>query len=64
MADDRKSKLLITFVVFLMLLNYPLLTLVDRNELWLGFPALYMYFFLVWGGMIGVVAFIVRRKRS
>ena len=64
MADDRKSKLLTTFVVFLMLLNFPLIRLVDRSELWFGFPALYMYFFLVWGGMIGLVAYIVRRKRG
>ena len=64
MADDRKSKLLISFAIFLMLFNYPLLTLVDRKELWLGFPALYIYFFLVWGVMIGVIAYILKRKKK
>ena len=35
MADERKSKLLITFVAFLVLLNYPILGIVDKQLLFL-----------------------------
>ncbi len=62
MSDERNSKLLITFAVFLALFNYPLLDIVDQRELWFGFPVLYFYMFIVWGLMIFVVARIVRQK--
>lgn len=64
MADERSGKLLITFVVFLMLFNYPLLSIVDQKTLWWGFPALYFYMFLVWGIMIVVISQIVRQRKK
>jgi hypothetical protein len=63
MADDRSSKLLIAFVIFLVLFNYPLLDIVDKATLWFGFPALYFYLFLVWGGLILVVAQIMKQGK-
>jgi hypothetical protein len=48
MADERSSKLLITFVAFLVLLNYPILGIVDKPLLCLGLPLLYFYLFFVW----------------
>jgi len=62
MSDERSSKLLITFAVFLALFNYPLLNIVDQRKMYFGFPALYFYFFVVWATMILVVALIVRQK--
>ncbi|MBL7809135.1 MAG: hypothetical protein JNN28_15045 [Saprospiraceae bacterium] len=64
MADDKSAKLLLTFFVFLLLLNYPLLTIMDKTELWFGFPALYFYMFLVWGIMIFVIARIMRQRKK
>ena len=64
MSDERSSKLLITFAVFLALFNYPLLNIVDQRKLWLGFPALYFYLFFAWATMIIVVARIVRQKNK
>ncbi len=64
MADERSSKLLITFVVFLVLFNYPLLSIVDQKTLILGFPSLYFYMFLVWALMIFVIARIVRQRKK
>ena len=64
MSDERSSKLLITFVVFLLLFNYPLLSIVDQNALWWGFPTLYFYLFLVWAVMILVISQIVRQKKK
>lgn len=64
MSDERRSKLLITFIAFLLLFNYPLLSIIDQKTLWFGFPALYFYMFLVWGVMILVVAQIVRQHKE
>lgn len=64
MSDERSSKLLIVFAVFLALFNYPLLEIVDKRQLWFGFPALYFYMFLVWAIMIYVIARIVRRQNK
>jgi hypothetical protein len=64
MADDRSSKLLISFVIFLLLFNYPLLNIVDKPTLWFGFPSLYFYLFLVWGVMILIVARITKQGKG
>ena len=63
MADDRQSKLFITFGLFLVLLNFPMLTIVDKAELWLGVPVLYLYFFLTWAVLILIIARIMRKKK-
>lgn len=64
MADGRSEKLLIVFVVFLFLFNFPLLSIVDQTMLWLGVPTLYFYFFLVWGTMIVIISLIVRKHKK
>lgn len=63
MADDRQSKLFITFGIFLVLLNFPMLAIVDKPELWRGVPVLYWYFFLLWAAMILIIALIMRKKK-
>jgi hypothetical protein len=64
MSDDKSAKLLLTFFLFLFLLNYPLLTIVDKTVLWFGVPALYFYLFLVWAILIIVIASIVRQQKK
>ncbi len=64
MADDKSTKLLFIFFLFLLLLNYPLLTIVDKTQLWFGFPALYFYMFLMWGLMIFGIAQIVKQRKK
>ena len=63
MADDRQSKLFITFGMFLVLLNFPMLAIVDKSELQFGVPVLYLYFFLMWAAMILIIALIMRKKK-
>jgi hypothetical protein len=63
MADDRSSQLIILVLVFVVLLNYPVLQIFDRKELWFGMPALYFYFFFVWLTLIVVVGLVVRKKK-
>lgn len=64
MADERSSKLLITFVAFLVLLNYPILGIVDKSLLFLGLPLLYFYLFFVWLTLIVAVGLIVSQKHK
>jgi predicted tellurium resistance membrane protein TerC len=63
MADDRRSKLLIVFGLFVLLFNFPVLAIVDRAELWFGLPALYFYLFFVWSVLIVTVGLIVRKRK-
>lgn len=64
MADERNSKLLITFVAFLLLLNYPILGIVDKQLLFLGLPLLYFYLFFVWLSLIVAIGLIVSQKHK
>ncbi|MBL7804512.1 MAG: hypothetical protein JNL02_12300 [Saprospiraceae bacterium] len=64
MSDRREANLLLLFITVLVLLNYPLLSLVDRQDRWLGFPALYFYLFFVWLGLIVAVALVVRKRKK
>jgi hypothetical protein len=64
MADDRSSRLLIVFVIFFLLLNYPILNIFDKPELRFGLPVLYFYLFFIWLALIVVVALIVRNRKK
>ncbi|HMX40028.1 MAG TPA: hypothetical protein PK971_03985 [Saprospiraceae bacterium] len=64
MSDQRSTKLWITFVAFLVLLNYPVLSITDHQRLFGGVPLLYGYLFLVWLALIVIVGWIVRKKKK
>lgn len=64
MSDGRGEKLLVVFTVLLLLFNYPLLSIFDRREMWLGVPVLYAYMFLVWAGGIIALWIIVKRRKK
>jgi hypothetical protein len=63
MSDDRNSKLLLVFAAFLLLLNYPVLSIVDKERLWMGLPVLYFYLFFIWLLLIVVVGLVVRKNK-
>lgn len=63
MSDDRNSTFVLLFVLFLLLINFPMLTIFDRKEIWWGFPALYFYLFFVWAAVIAAIAWLVRSKK-
>jgi hypothetical protein len=54
--------IIILFVVGVLALNYPLLSLFDRLELPLNLPLLYLYVFLVWLLLIIAMAFIIEGR--
>lgn len=64
MASDRNSRLIIVFVVFLVLLNYPMLGIFDRPDTTADTPLLYFYLFFIWLLLIVVVGLIVRNKKQ
>jgi hypothetical protein len=64
MADDRNSKLIIVFIVVFLLLNYPIIGIFDKRELWMGFPVLYFYLFFLWLLTIVAVGLIVKNKQK
>lgn len=55
------SRLAAVGVLGLLLLNYPLLSLVDLPRTVLGIPLLWLYLYLVWVALIAVLALIVRK---
>ena len=52
------------FVLFAALLVWPLLTIANRTVLVAGIPALVLYLFVVWGAMVGVLAWVSHRSRD
>lgn len=55
------QRLVAAFLTGALLFNYPLLSLFDRAEPFMGLPMLWVYMFAFWAGLIAVVAWIVER---
>ncbi|NMG73385.1 hypothetical protein GPA25_01300 [Aromatoleum diolicum] len=55
------QRLVAAFFVGALLFNYPVLSLFDRSEPFIGMPMLWVCLFVLWAMMIGVVAWIVER---
>ncbi len=51
------------FVLGVLLLSYPMLSLFNRTQMLGGIPVLYVYIFVTWAFLIGLFAFIVERRR-
>ena len=62
MSKDKVSKLLGLFVLALLLLNFPIIGILGREQLIAGLPALYFYFFFVWILLIILIALIVNAR--
>ena len=61
-ADHRGERLVVLALAGILALNYPLLELFNEPRLVLGIPLLYLYLFLVWGGLIGLGAWVLEGK--
>lgn len=59
---QRTERLVVLAVIGVLALNYPALSLFAYGGLVFGFPVLYLYLFLVWVGLIVLVAAIIERK--
>lgn len=63
-ASITGQRLMGLFLLGCVLFNYPLLVLFNRPADILGVPLLYAYLFLAWGTLIGLMAWVIERKRD
>ena len=58
----KGQRLVALFLLGVLLLNYPLLTLFTGHARVLGIPVLYAYVFAVWVLLIALMALVVERR--
>lgn len=63
MSNDRESRLILVFLLFAVLLSYPVLGIFDQPRLCMGLPLQYFYLFFIWLALIVVVALVVRKRK-
>lgn len=59
-AKLKNHYLWVTFLLGMFLLNYPVLSIYNIPQLWLGVPVLYLMVFIIWLGLIGLTYLIVK----
>jgi hypothetical protein len=62
MKRRYRDQIIVLFLMGTLALNYPLLSVVNRQHLFWGIPLLYLYIFLVWLVIIALMAFIAERS--
>ncbi|MFP5253170.1 MAG: hypothetical protein ACLGH4_05190 [Actinomycetes bacterium] len=63
MDEDRTStRLVVLAVVGMAAFNYPLLSIADVRVLVLGVPLVWLYVFVSWALLIGLVALTTRKR--
>ncbi|ADB38091.1 hypothetical protein [Spirosoma fluviale] len=60
----KESRLLLISMLFMLLLNSPILAIANRPERVLGIPVLYLYVFTVWASLIGGIGWLIHRTHS
>ncbi|SHK02772.1 hypothetical protein [Rhodothermus profundi] len=59
-----RARLVALFVLGLLLMNFPLLSLFSQDHLVLGVPVLYLYLYGTWGVIIGLLVWLMEGRRS
>ena len=63
--ENKKSKRLVALFLFgFVLLNYPILSLLNINITIFGLPLVYIYIFGVWGLLIFLSALVMSRSKE
>lgn len=60
--DVRGQRLAALCLLGLLLFNYPLLAVFNVPRMLFGIPVLYVYFFLAWASLIGLMALVIERR--
>ena len=60
---NKTQRLVAIFLLGVLLFNYPLLALFNRASETFGIPVLYVYIFVAWALMIGLLALVIERPR-
>jgi hypothetical protein len=58
------QRLLALFFAGGLLFNFPLIALWDRDVRWLGIPLFPLALFLIWAGLIALLAWTVERQEE
>ena len=58
----KGQRLVVLFLVGCLLFSYPLLSLFSRNGMLWGIPILYVYIFLAWTALIGLMALVIENR--
>ena len=59
--DVRGQRLAALCLLGLVLFSYPLLAVFNVQATVAGIPVLYVYFFVAWGALIGLMALVIER---
>lgn len=59
--NTKGQQLAALFLVSCLLFNYPLLSLFSHDGLVGGIPIIYVYIFIAWAALIGLMAIIIER---
>ncbi|WP_266365331.1 hypothetical protein [Tellurirhabdus rosea] len=60
----KSYRLFFLFVLFLLLFNEPVLSIVNRAELVAGIPLLYLYVLVLWLVLIGAIAYALYQSEA
>jgi hypothetical protein len=60
--QDRGKRLIAVFLLGAVLLNFPLLAVVEAGQRLFGLPPLFLYLFGSWTGLILLLALLVERR--
>ena len=61
---ERRDRRLALFLAAVLLLNFPVLAVVDRITLGSGAPLTPYYLFAAWGVVIALAALVARRRQG
>jgi hypothetical protein len=61
--DGKGQRLAALCLLGLVLFNFPILALFNRPATVFGIPLLYLHIFAAWALLIGLMAWIIERKR-
>jgi hypothetical protein len=56
------QRLVLVFLLALVMLNDPVMSLFDKGKTLLGLPLIYVYLMVVWAGLIGLIGWTVGRS--
>jgi len=59
----KEQRLLILFFVGMFVFNFPALSVLNRNAMFANIPVLYLYIFIAWLVLVGLMAWVVERYR-
>jgi hypothetical protein len=59
--DVRGQRLAALCLLGVVLFNYPVLAVFNVHAMFAGIPVLYVYFFVAWGALIGLIALVIER---